>query len=252
MWMQKDSGRGMNWGNALEYAENLVYAGYDDWRLPDAKELQYIVDYSRSPDTTDSPAIDPIFASTSIVNEAGKKDYPFFWSSTTHLDGPTPATNAAYVAFGRAIGKMRGKVMDVHGAGAQRSDPKTGNPAIGHGPQGDARRINNFVRCVRGGSIKIRTRAPSQDKSKYPDNVKRSENTSRKGQRGSTGRSAPPSGGRGFVERLDRDGDGKVSRSEFDGPKDRFGFHDRNNDGYLSEDEAPKGPPPGGGRPPRP
>ena len=26
---------------------------------------------------------------------------------------------------------------------------------------------------------------------------------------------------------------------------------DKNNDGYLSEDEAPKGPPPGGGRPPR-
>jgi len=35
-------------------------------------------------------------------------------------------------------------------------------------------------------------------------------------------------------------GDGKVSRSEFDGPKDRFGFHDKNNDGYLSKDEAPK------------
>jgi len=252
MWMQKDSGRGMNWEDALEYAENLVYAGYDDWRLPNAKELQYIVDYSRSPDTTDSPAIGPVFASTSIVNEAGKKDYPFFWSSTTHLDGPTPATNAAYVTFGRAIGKMRGKVMDVHGAGAQRSDPKTGNPAIGHGPQGDARRVNNFVRCVRGGSVKIRTRAPSQDKSKYPDNIKRSENTNPKGQRGSTERSGPPSGGRGFVERLDRDGDGKVSRSEFDGPKDRFGFHDKNNDGYLSEDEAPKGPPPGSGRPPRP
>jgi hypothetical protein len=60
------------------------------------------------------------------------------------------------------------------------------------------------------------------------------------------------SGGRGFVERLDRDGDGKVSRSEFDGPKDRFDYHDKNNDGYLTEDEAPKGPPPGGGRPPRP
>ncbi len=252
MWMQKDSRRGMNWKDALEYAENLVYAGYNDWRLPDAKELQYIVDYSRSPDTTDSPAIDPVFATTSIVNEAGKKDYPFFWSSTTHLDGPTPATNAAYVAFGRATGKMRATVMDVHGAGAQRSDPKTGNPAIGHGPQGDARRINNFVRCVRGGSVKILTLAPSQDNSKYPHNVKSSESNSLKGQRGSTGRSRPPSKGRGFIKRLDRDGDGKVSRSEFDGPKDRFGFHDKNNDGYLSEDEAPKGPPPRGHRPPKP
>ena len=34
-----------------------------------------------------------------------------------------------------------GDVMDVHGAGAQRSDPKTGDPSsypvYGHGPQGD-------------------------------------------------------------------------------------------------------------------
>jgi len=43
---------------------------------------------------------------------------------------------------------------DVHGAGSQRSDPKTGDPAAfprGHGPQGDVIRINNDVRLVRGG-----------------------------------------------------------------------------------------------------
>jgi len=42
--------------------------------------------------------------------------------------------------------------LDVHGAGAQRSDPKIGNPADypqGHGPQGDAIRIYNYVRLVR-------------------------------------------------------------------------------------------------------
>ena len=45
---------------------------------------------------------------------------------------------------------------DVHGAGAQRSDPKTGDPAgfpHGHGPQGDVIRIYNYVRCVRGGEV---------------------------------------------------------------------------------------------------
>jgi hypothetical protein len=44
--------------------------------------------------------------------------------------------------------------IDVHGAGAQRSDPKSGDPAeyaSGHGPQGDAVRIYNYARCVRGG-----------------------------------------------------------------------------------------------------
>jgi hypothetical protein len=45
--------------------------------------------------------------------------------------------------------------IDVHGAGAQRSDPKTGDPnnyPNGHGPQGDAVRIFNYVRLVRGGT----------------------------------------------------------------------------------------------------
>ncbi|MCP3940595.1 MAG: DUF1566 domain-containing protein [Desulfobacteraceae bacterium] len=251
IWMQKDSGRGMNWKDALEYAENLVYAGYDDWRLPDAKELQYIVDYSRSPDTTGSPAIDPIYQTTSIVNEAGKKDYPYYWTSTTHLDGPDPGANAAYVAFGRALGKMNGKIMDVHGAGAQRSDPKIGR-ATSRGPQGDMVRVNNYVRCVRGGSVKRRTGIPLENKSKYPYNVKIYRGVGQEGQEGSKEISRSRFGGRGFVERLDRDGDGKVSRSEFDGPKDRFGFHDKNYDGYLCEDEAPEGPPPGGGRQLRP
>ncbi len=251
MWAQKDSGRGMNWEDALEYAENLVYAGYDDWRLPDVKELEYIVDYSRSPDTTGSPAIDPIYQTTPIVNEAGKKDYPYYWTSTTHLDGPDPGANAAYVAFGRALGKMHGRIMDVHGAGAQRSDPKIGR-ATSRGPQGDMIRVNNYVRCVRGGSVKIRTSEPSENKSKYPYNVKRYRGVSQEGQSGSKGKSRPPFGGRRFVERLDRNADGKVSRSEFDGPKDRFDYHDKNNDGYLTEDEAPKGPPPGKGRPPKP
>jgi hypothetical protein len=44
------------------------------------------------------------------------------------------------------------QLMDVHGAGAQRSDPKEGNPADyphGRGPQGDNIRINNYVRLVR-------------------------------------------------------------------------------------------------------
>ena len=44
-------------------------------------------------------------------------------------------------------------VIDVHGAGCQRSDPKDGNPgeypSWGHGPQGDVQRVFNYVRCVR-------------------------------------------------------------------------------------------------------
>jgi len=44
--MQDDSDTCMIWDDGLVYAENFEYAGYSDWRLPDAKELQGIVDYS--------------------------------------------------------------------------------------------------------------------------------------------------------------------------------------------------------------
>jgi len=48
-----------------------------------------------------------------------------------------------------------------------------------------------------------------------------------------------------WVEYLDKDGDGKVSQDEFDGPCRHFSDFDLNCDGYITEDEAPKGPPPG-------
>jgi hypothetical protein len=155
MWTKNDNGTGILWEAALSFAEKDTTAGYKDWRLPNAKELQSIVDYSRSPDITNSPAINPMFNCTQITNEAGKADYPCYWTGTTHCgQSSSDGTEACYVAFGRAMGYMSqyGGWIDVHGAGAQRSDPKTGDPSQypnGHGPQGDAIRIYNYVRLVR-------------------------------------------------------------------------------------------------------
>lgn len=85
MWTKSDNREGVLWEDALAYCEGLELAGYDDWRLPNAKELQSIVDYSRSPDTTDSAAIDSVFETTLITNELGQKDYAFYWTGTTHV-----------------------------------------------------------------------------------------------------------------------------------------------------------------------
>jgi hypothetical protein len=177
MWMKVDSGRlkagrnkdgKLNWQEALTWAENLQYAGYSDWRLPNVKELQSIVDYTRSPTTTNSAAIDPVFQTTSFAAEGGEADYPCYWSGTTHA-GLSRASTAAYVAFGRSFGWMPNRrtgqyqLMDVHGAGSQRSDPKSGDPSrfpYGRGPQGDVIRIYNFVRCVRGGAAERRASGP--------------------------------------------------------------------------------------------
>ncbi len=148
-WQQADAGEPLSWEDALAYCEALEMGGHADWRLPDAKALQSIVDYNRSPETTESAAIDPVFGVSDIES--------YYWSSTTHRDGPPDrwGGSAVYVTFGRGMGFMRDNWIDVHGAGSQRSDPKTGNPddyPEGHGPQGDDIRIFNHVRCVRGGA----------------------------------------------------------------------------------------------------
>ena len=150
MWQQTDSEKGLNWQEALAWAHEKnaeSFLGHNDWRLPNAKELQSIMDYSVI------PAIDLNFLKMSDPDA-------WYWSSTTHLDGPADRRGnaAVYVTFGKATGwmklppEMELKLLDVHGAGAQRSDPKAGDPAQfpqGRGPQGDVIRIYNLVRLVR-------------------------------------------------------------------------------------------------------
>ena len=168
MWAKNDSKTSIDWQSALAFAQtkNLQnYLGHNDWRLPNAKELQSLIDYSRSLDVTSSAAIDPLFNCTAITDEGGNINYPWYWSSTTHLEN----MGAVYLAFGEALGYMKSPptatyytLLDVHGAGAQRSDPKSGSntsyylglnqsgdSCYGLGPQGDVIRINNFVRLVR-------------------------------------------------------------------------------------------------------
>lgn len=146
IWQQADSGQAMNWEAGLGYCADLELAGENDWRMPNAKELQSLVDYSRSPQTTGTAAINPLF----LVSEVES----WYWSSTTHLDHGM--NNAVYLAFGQAYGLPDGNLIDVHGAGAQRSDPKAGDAgeySAGRGSAGqeDQVRIENYVRCVRGG-----------------------------------------------------------------------------------------------------
>ena len=167
MWMQADSGRfkagpfkdgRLNWAQSMAWASTLDFAGYRDWRLPNAKELQSIVDYGRSPQSTRSPAMAPVFQVTLVRDEGDRENFPFYWTSTTHLDGPGGGDGAVYVSVGEALGYMRfpwasgSMLVDVHGAGAQRSDPKEGEAGRypeGRGPQGDVIRIYNFARLVR-------------------------------------------------------------------------------------------------------
>jgi len=220
----------LNWQDALAWAESLEYAGYADWRLPNAKELQSIVDYTRCLDTTNSAAIDPMFALTSITNDGGGLNYPFYWTSTTHKS-IRGGSAAVYIAFGEALGWMKDPrsnsyvLMDVHGAGAQRSDPKAGDSSeftYGRGPQGDVVRITNFVLCVRSEVEESIVPVPNEE-------------DIGSGQKES---------GNPFIDRRDQNGDNKVSIDEYDGFRQQFRHLDRNNDGFITADETHSRPMP--------
>jgi len=66
----------LTWQKALKYCESLEFAGHDDWRLPNVRELQSIVDYGRL-----NPSIDPVFWA-----ESG-----WYWSSSTSVLYPVLA-----------------------------------------------------------------------------------------------------------------------------------------------------------------
>ena len=94
MWAKADSGEVMDWDAALAYAENSTLGGYGDWRLPNVKELQSIVDYTRSPSAADAANVGPAIDTHSFeITElpAGttnyETDYGYFWSSTSAYFG---------------------------------------------------------------------------------------------------------------------------------------------------------------------
>ena len=161
MWMQADGAEGMDWEAALAYAQSqneVNYLGYNDWRLPNVKELQSIVDYSYAPDAQDAaydgPALDPMFSVSEITNEIGVADYPYYWTSTSsRFQSGGDFYYAWYVAAGRAVD---GEGNDSHGAGAVRFDTKYEGGPAGEGGE----RYYNYVRLVRGGDA---TETPAGD-----------------------------------------------------------------------------------------
>lgn len=151
VWQQVPANSGLNNEEAEAYCESLVLGGYDDWRLPTVKELQSIVDYTRSPSAGDAanlgPAINTDFFDITALASGTTDydpDYGYFWTSTSaYFGGDSPEYYYAwYVAFGSAVGQDG---ADFHGAGAVRFDTKYEGGALGEGGE----RYYNYVRCVR-------------------------------------------------------------------------------------------------------
>ncbi len=65
-----------DWQGALQCCESLEFADHTDWRLPNVRELQSIVDYGRWHLT-----IDPVFSA----------ELSWYWSSSSHVGDPNGA-----------------------------------------------------------------------------------------------------------------------------------------------------------------
>lgn len=70
MWQQGESSL-MTWEAALTYCEELTLAGFNDWRLPNRKELLSLLD-----DTRHWPSLN----TTMFPNAT-----TYYWSSTTYV-----------------------------------------------------------------------------------------------------------------------------------------------------------------------
>jgi hypothetical protein len=95
----------LTWAGALQYCDNLEYAGKSDWRLPNVTELISIADYGLCPGyhrefSVALPGAEPWYvlywSSTSLVNqvERGKAWSMYFWNGLGWLE---PKTSRGYV-----------------------------------------------------------------------------------------------------------------------------------------------------------
>ena len=92
---------GVNWGAALAYCENLEYAGYTDWRLPNKNELATLVDYSRVDPASSFPEMSSsahLWSST-FTSGYGGADSAFLLEIGEGNITNYPASNEYYAAL---------------------------------------------------------------------------------------------------------------------------------------------------------
>ncbi len=101
MWVKDGNSAGCNsgvtltWEAALSFCENLTYATYSDWRLPNSRELMSIVDYGEYNPSVGKTAGTPTYFTNTKTS--------YYWSSTTYAYS---TSYAWYVRF--YVGRVGG------------------------------------------------------------------------------------------------------------------------------------------------
>lgn len=89
-----------NWQSAVEWANNLTFAGYSDWRLPNIRELLSIVNYEN---------YDPAINSTYFPGTR----QGYYWSSTSYKRHPTRGVWCVDFRNGHADGDAKRSLHSV-------------------------------------------------------------------------------------------------------------------------------------------
>lgn len=116
IWQQADDGTWRTWGEALAYCEALDLGSSQSWRLPNARELRNLLDFTKS--------------SGGYLNAAftANGTYPYYWTSTTSVtQGDTGQAVMVYFDYGNSpmnVNKSQtGQVRCVRGGTADVAAP---------------------------------------------------------------------------------------------------------------------------------
>jgi hypothetical protein len=104
MWQKIDNGA-LDWQASIDYCDELVLAGFSDWRLPHIKEIHSIVDYSGK---------NSYYTDTTIFPYRDEQH----WSSTTIVNIPS---NAWWVYVGISPGSNHSNKSEAYGVRCVRS-----------------------------------------------------------------------------------------------------------------------------------
>ncbi len=98
MWQDDDLPDWMTYDKAVGYCDDLIFAGYSDWRLPTLKEMLSITD-----DTRHNPAINKAFKNIAYrTNNKGEALSEEYWSSTKYSGGLPPTVIVDFYSGGES------------------------------------------------------------------------------------------------------------------------------------------------------